>query len=360
VPEGEGEEEGQTKEAAQAGGQEEGEVTAAVMSSRKVRAGALARPGSEDPAPGRVAEIQRQRILGAMGEVAAERGAGNVTVAHVVARAGISRRTFYELFEDREACLLAALDEAIGEAASVVLPAYEAGRDWRERIRGGLGALLSFLEDEPGLGRLCVVEALGAGEHALERRAQCMAALIRAIDQGREEVPSGRVPPPMTAEGVVGAVFSIVHTRILVGGAPGGRGGAAAPLTALLAPLMAAIVLPYLGQAAAQKELQRPTPLLKTKSRPRRDPLEGLDMRLTYRTVRVLMAIGGHPGASNRLVAEGSGISDQGQISKLLARLHGLGLIENSGRGRPKGAPNAWQLTPRGHEVEQAIRLQTG
>ncbi len=186
-----------------------------------------------------------------------------------------------------------------------------------------------------------------------------MATLIAAVDRGREDVRGARELPPMTAEGVVGAVFSIVHARILIRGAPGRRGGAAAPLTELLGPLMAVIVLPYQGQAAAQKELHRPAPQLKTKSRSRRDPLEGLDMRLTYRTVRVLMAIAGHPGASNRLVAEGSGISDQGQISKLLARLDGLGLIANSGKGQPKGAPNAWRLTVRGEEVEQAIRLQT-
>ncbi len=78
---------------------------------------------AQAPTSGRVAEIQRQRILGAMAQVAAERGAANVTVAHIVARAGISRRTFYELFEDRETCLVAALDEAIAAAAAVVLPA---------------------------------------------------------------------------------------------------------------------------------------------------------------------------------------------------------------------------------------------
>jgi AcrR family transcriptional regulator len=339
---------------------------------------AKARPGSEDPAPARVAEIQRQRILAAMAQVATERGAANVTVAHVVARAGISRRTFYELFVDRDACLLAALDEGIAAAAAVVLPAYASATGWRERVRAGLAALLWFLDDEPGLGRLCVVEALGAGDGALERRAQCMAALIAAVDQGRGEIKRGPQPPPMTAEGVVGAVFAIVHARILerdaaLRGVPdalgalaaregrGRRGGGAAPLTELCSPLMATIVLPYLGQSVAQKELQKPNPTLppKNKSRARRDPLEGLDMRLTYRTVRVLMAIAGAPGASNRTVGEGAGISDQGQISKLLARLEGLGLAANSGKGQPRGGPNAWTLTPRGSEVEQAIRLQS-
>ncbi|HEV3071704.1 MAG TPA: TetR family transcriptional regulator [Solirubrobacteraceae bacterium] len=343
------------------------------MSAPNRPAGARKRSGQEPVAPNRVAEIQRQRIIGAMAEVAAEKGAANVTVAHIVARAGISRRTFYEIFEDREACLLAALEEAIGQAAATVVPAYRGGgrpdfgAGWRERVRAGLAALLTFLEEEPGLGRLCVVEALGAGEGALERRAWCLGALIATVDEGRGEVSGAKQPPPMTAEGVVGAVFAIVHARILArdgagGAGAGGAGGRGAPpLTSLLGELMAVIVLPYLGPSAAQKELRKPAPTPpQNRSRPRRDPLEGLDMRLTYRTVRVLMGIAGHPGASNRTVAHASGISDQGQISKLLARLESLGLAENTGRGHPKGAPNAWRLTARGQEVEGAIRLQTG
>jgi DNA-binding MarR family transcriptional regulator len=79
-------------------------------------------------------------------------------------------------------------------------------------------------------------------------------------------------------------------------------------------------------------------------------------MRLTYRTVRVLTVIGEHPGASNREVAEGSGIADQGQISKLLARLERLELIVNTGGGQTKGSTNAWHLTARGAQVERATR----
>jgi DNA-binding MarR family transcriptional regulator len=82
-------------------------------------------------------------------------------------------------------------------------------------------------------------------------------------------------------------------------------------------------------------------------------------MRLTYRTVRVLMAIGAQPGVSNRRVADAAGVSDQGQISKLLARLHHLGLIENNGFGQAKGESNSWYLTERGSEIEAAIREQT-
>ena len=121
------------------------------------------------------------------------------------------------------------------------------------------------------------------------------------------------------------------------------------------------IVLPYLGARAAGRELSRPPLEIPSDGRARtltrhKDPLEGLNMRLTYRTVRVLMVIAEHPGASNREIAEGSGIVDQGQISKLLNRLARLKLVENLGEGQEKGAANAWHLTARGAQVERATR----
>jgi AcrR family transcriptional regulator/DNA-binding MarR family transcriptional regulator len=300
----------------------------------------------------RVSEIQRQRLLAAMADVVAERGVARVTVAHIVARSGVSRRTFYELFEDREACFLAAFDHAIAKAARTVTPAFEHGGRWREQVRAGLSAILLFVGEEPGLGSLLIVDALGAGPHALKRRARGLAILIAAVDEGRGESKASREIPPLTAEGIVGAVLSVVHARLL--------DRETEPLTGLLNPLMSMIVLPYLGATAAQQELTRPVP--KPRRRPpreRKDPLDGLDMRLTYRTVRVLMAIAASPGASNRQVADGAGINDQGQISKLLTRLSTLGLIHNHGDGATKGEPNAWNLTPRGETVEAAIRLES-
>ena len=147
-------------------------------------------------------------------------------------------------------------------------------------------------------------------------------------------------------------MLSVIHTRL---SDPDPK-----PLSGLLGELMSVIVLPYLGHASAQKELSKPAPKLKTKTaHTQRDPLDGLDMRITYRTVRVLMVIASYPDASNRKIASEAGISDQGQVSKLLARLEHLGLVYNRGIGPVKGAPNAWQLTARGRHVEQAIRVQT-
>ena len=136
--------------------------------------------------------------------------------------------------------------------------------------------------------------------------------------------------------------------------------GGREPLSSLLGELMSAIVLPYLGVQVAQRELHKPAPQIKkVKARSHTDPLEGLDMRITYRTVRVLIAVASTPGASNREIAGAAGIADQGQISKLLTRLEHLGLIRNDGVGHAKGAPNAWALTGRGHDVERAIDVRT-
>ncbi len=327
-----------------------------------------------------------------MGELVRERGPGAVTVAHVVARSGVSRRTFYELFTDREDCFLAAFDIAIARAAESVLPAYEAPGKWRERIRAGLEATLCFLDAEPELGYLCVVGALGGGDRALERRTAVVRRLVDAVHGGSLESRAMRRPERLAAEGLVGAVLAVTHARLVEraarsGGSPGATQPLAGsrciegstvgaprrtpnaarpprPLLSLLNPLMGMIVLPYLGAAASAREQRRPAPRARRPTAPRVDPLRELDMRLTYRTVRVLMAIdalggpGSHP--SNRQVATAAGISDQGQISKLLARLQALDLIGNASGDHTKGEPNAWALTPRGRDVTQTLQTQTG
>jgi AcrR family transcriptional regulator/DNA-binding MarR family transcriptional regulator len=300
-----------------------------------------------------VDEIQRARVLSAMVDVVAEHGVGGATVAHVVGRAGVSRRTFYELFADREECFLAAFDQAVHRAAGVVVPAFAGEGRWRERVRAGLVALLGFLDEEPKLGALCVVHALGAGPVALERRARVVQALVSAVDEGRDATgKSLRAPGPLAAEGVVGAVLAVLHARLAL--------HTREPLSALAGPLMSVIVLPYLGPAVAERELRRPVPKTSRRrsARVHEDPLRDLDMRLTYRTVRVLMAIAEHPDASNRLVGDVAGIADQGQTSKLLARLEQLGLIQRRNRATIRGEPNAWQLTTKGQELQRTINTR--
>ena len=300
-----------------------------------------------------VGDLQRARILAAMTELVRERGVAGVTVAHIVGRSGVSRRTFYELFEDREDCLLAAFEHAIARAAVEVRPAYEApDRRWEERIRAGLAAMLAFLDREPALAGLCVVDALAGERPLLACRARVVDVLVAAVHQGAAAPRPARI----VAEGVVGAVLAVIHTRLCE---PDPK-----PLAGQLNQLMSIVVLPYLGPEASGRELKRPRPRVPRRSAVPSDPLRELDMRLTYRTVRVLLAIGElgtrGPHPSSREVADAAGVADQGQISKLLWRLEHLGLIANRTQRHGRGEPNAWTLTARGGEVAHAIRAQTG
>jgi AcrR family transcriptional regulator len=308
-----------------------------------------------------VAEIQRARLLAGAVRAIEELGYTGATVAHITRRARVSRRTFYELFPNREACLAAVLEGAAQRVRAEIARAGLEGAPWRERVRGGLWVILSFFDREPALAWVCVVQSLRAGQGVLERRAEILGALAAVLDEGRAESTRARGSEcaPLTAEGLVGAAFSIVYARLLR--------GAPEPLGDLLGELAAMIVLPYLGPAVARREQTRAAPVAPRASVRRsgrgrvgsgRDPLEGISMRLTYRTARVIEAIAEQPGVSNRGVAERAGIFDQGQISKLLARLERLGLAVNDGEGHAKGEPNAWRLTATGAQVAQSIRVE--
>jgi AcrR family transcriptional regulator len=293
-------------------------------------------------------DLQRMRILSSIVAVASDQGAQSVTVARVVAHAGVSRKTFYDFFDDTGDCLRAALERIVAVIAQRAGEAHDAERAWADRIRGSLLAILEFFDEEPALARLCVIDSAAFGPAVLARREELLDRLAAAVDEGREVARAE--PLPLAAQAVVGGVFAVTHARLLKADRTA--------LVELLGPLMSFIVLPYLGAAAARRELSR----LPIVSQPRSEeadsgpsPAVGLKMRITYRTVTVLAVIATQPGLSNVQVGERAGIRDQGQISKLLTRLAGLQLIENVGSGG-RGTPKAWRLTHRGEALERATR----
>ena len=306
-----------------------------------------------------VSVMQRRRLLSAVTELAYEGGviggvsgrawAGvqGLSVAILCERAGLSRRTFYDLFEDRDDCLHAAFEDAVETATQVVVRAAVGRKRWSEMVRAGLAGLLSLFDQEPGVGRLLIVDGLGLGPKTLEARRRVLARAAAVIDEGRAEVKTGRAPPPLTAEGIVGALFAVIHARLL--------DEDCRPLTELTGSLMALIVHPYLGSAAAQRELEKAVAVepIRLRKLPA-DPFKDLPIRLTYRTALVLSSIARSPGSSSRQVADASGITDPGQISRLLNRLRTSGLIQDNGIGPTKGMARAWTLTERGEGVLQA------
>ncbi len=310
-----------------------------------------------------VADIQRSRLLAAAVRAVDELGWANTTVADVVARSRVSRRTFYELFANREECLSAVIEDILATVAGELAAADMEGVEWRVRVRRGLWAILAFFDREPMLARVCVVQALSGGAEILSRREEVLGQLTAVVDEGRADARGARCGV-LTAEGLVGAAFGIVYARLLR--------GQREPLTELLGELMGMIVLPYLGPAAARREQALPAPVPARpraaqravwSAKPAVDPLESVPMRLTYRTSRVLDGVAELAGRgsdpSNREVGDYAGIQDAGQVSKLLRRLESLGLLANSGAGHAKGEPNAWRLTVQGKQVARSIRAHS-
>jgi AcrR family transcriptional regulator len=284
-----------------------------------------------------------------MVQVASEHGTESATVARVIARAGVSRKTFYDLFENRHDCLVAVFEEGLAIASKRVSAAYDPEAPWADRVRAGLVALLMLLDEESELARLCVAHAI-ASPAILTHRSEVLDKLARIIDEGRSASGASRNPPPLAAQGVLGGTLGLIHARLITRDPRS--------LVELANPLMSMIVLPYLGPAAARREQYRPLPA-RPSSPPERSPngdsRADFEFRLTYRTLRVLAAIAAEPGLNNKELSERAGITDQGQISKLLSRLVRHSLTENTGEGQAKGEPNAWILTRKGTELLRAV-----
>jgi AcrR family transcriptional regulator len=325
------------------------------------------------PERSRVCELQRARLVAAATELAFERGAAGVTVSAIVGRAAISRRTFYDLFSSCEQCLLAAFQDALQRAEQRVAASGQAGGGWRQRVRAALAALLAFCDESPQAAHMLVVESLNCGPDAMRMREQALSRLVAAVEEGRREIRRGPEPAALAGEALVGAAVGVVHTRLLhraqdlrrsasangAGRRAGGRPGPpAGRLIELLSPLMSMIVMPYLGMAAARRELAQrppsPSAYVPAKRAQQPAPLGLRGMRLTNRTILVLSAIAelsaDDQAPSNRQVASVAGAADQGQISKLLARLRRLGLIDSE-TPRGRGQANQWRLTPAGQAL---------
>lgn len=188
-------------------------------------------------------------MLAAAERLVCARGAEQLTATAVTAAAGISRTTFYAAFADREDCLLALFDEVVDRLAARMLAAYAAEGSWLDGVRAALRELLGELDSEPRLARFLIVGGV-CGEGALVvRRRRALEALARSLDADSPERDAGRAAVPFGAQALVSGAASIVHSRLLEDPAPA--------LLELSRPLMAVLVLPFVGEGVARAELAR-------------------------------------------------------------------------------------------------------
>jgi len=194
-----------------------------------------------------IARSQRERLLEAAVRVVAAKGYGATTVTDLTKEAGISRTTFYEMFEDKEACFLAAYDGAVDALMRRVAVAYEAEEGWPARARAGLTALLEALAEEPELARLVLVDVGAAGLAAQRRYRAALQRLTPFFDEGRDFAPGGRNLPANTSRMAIGAVAGLISDELVE--------GRAEQLPDLLSEVLFATLVAYIGPAAAAREV---------------------------------------------------------------------------------------------------------
>ena len=144
----------------------------------------------------------------------AEEGYLDTTVHKILKRAGISRRTYYEMFTDKEDCFLAAYQEAADHVIVLVRARAGTGDTPEIRIENSLRAMLEFTEHEPQVARMCIVEVLAAGKKARQRRAETMERLTELVEGALEERADDRDEALLRARVLVGGVHEMVYDSL--------------------------------------------------------------------------------------------------------------------------------------------------
>ena len=168
--------------------------------------------------PGVVAASQRTRLLEAVGRAVAEKGYAAATIDDIVRGAGVSKKTFYDHFNDKLDCFLAAYEAASDELLTRLREAQATGDGWLDRTRAGVVAYLRWLAAEPALARVFLIEVAAAGPVAAERRERLRdryAEVMRELqDDARTDIPALPRLPDEIFHALVAAVDEVVMRRI--------------------------------------------------------------------------------------------------------------------------------------------------
>jgi AcrR family transcriptional regulator len=162
-----------------------------------------------------VASNQRDRLMKAVADLASEVGCTGITADRLTERAGVSRSTVYELFDSKDACVLAASDHALGRLMPLFEAAAKADRPANVRLHGAIEMLVRFCTAHPQAARLCLVEVSGVGPEGAARRSEALGRMKGALEPVVREVAPGA--PPLTTDLLVGGLYDIVSKRLRTG-----------------------------------------------------------------------------------------------------------------------------------------------
>jgi AcrR family transcriptional regulator len=191
-----------------------------------------------------VAENQRERLLNGVVEAVAEHGYNATTIGKITEAAKISRRTFYEYFEGKEDCFLAAYEMIDAHVRDSMLAAA-AGEPWPERVGAGLGALLDVLSRDLAIARFYLIEPLAAGGDLAARYRDAMQMLAETI---RPQSGTADTNVEVRDQVLMGGIATLITRRL--------NAGEADRLGELLPDLVELALAPHLGREGARRAAQ--------------------------------------------------------------------------------------------------------
>ncbi len=287
---------------------------------------------------------QRDRLVAAMGELTAELGLGAVGVHHVCQRAGVSRRTFYELYADRDACVVDMHEEAFGRLLAHLAEAVaDAGGVWEDRAVAMTQALFGAWDADRVLAQLCLVSSVSGHAGALELRRTAMGQIAGLLaDPPRQPMVEASVLA-CAVTGICGLAFAQLTEK------------PDTSISDLAGVAIFMLLAPFVGRrhAAARAAGRGGTAAYVTRWTP--TVVGGDDDRgllVTELTSQTLRYLNGHPGAANIDIARAVDVRHESQMSRHLGRLEKAGMVSR----RKEGRTNAWVLTARGEEAARSLR----
>lgn len=190
-----------------------------------------------------ITDSQRERLMAAMAEAVAERGYRATTITEVTKSASVSSRDFYELFDGKEDCFLAAFDAVVGHLDVLLRDAVAGEDDWARQVIAALQASLEFFASEPDLAHLCLLESVSATPATAARFREAVLSCAPGLALGREELDDPDSLPPETEGTIVGGAVSLATRSVLT--------GSAEDLPNLLPDLTEFVLGSYLGSERA-------------------------------------------------------------------------------------------------------------
>lgn len=159
---------------------------------------------------------QRERLFAAMVATVDEKGYEATTVADLVRLSGVSRSAFYQHFDDKQACFLAAVEAVIGPALSRI-GSDESAPPGKERARQALGSVIELILSQPAAAKMCIVEVYGAGPEGGKLVDRMMEAATDVAADLLMQVPERRGMPRELVRSIVGGIQKVIHKRLYRG-----------------------------------------------------------------------------------------------------------------------------------------------